>query len=304
MTFKQLILLTYALTAGALAIGLTSNYTKALQMEYVQARMSLAAPRVVVEQAPTVPVVTVARTVPVGHTLAPDDLVVQHWPKDAAPKGGFASVSQFFAAHTGPVTRSELFEGEPLLVRKIKQAGDGSTLALLLPPDRRAVTIQVNEVRGVGGFVQPKDRVDIILTENPETTVNNRQPRRSARVLLENIPILAVGQQYRASLDQPKVTNSVTVAVTLDEAQKLALATTIGSLSLALRNPGQEVVERPIGISLEDLRAARLGRIELVIHRSDRRNVVIRKVTRTVVPPDTAEAAKFIQASATPGVRP
>ena len=107
----------------------------------------------------------------------------------------------------------------------------------------RAVTIKVNEVRGVGGFIQPKDRVDILMTEKKLQTAK-ASPRRTS-VLLQDILVMAIGQNVNTQNYKPTVANSVTVAVNLQDAQKLALAITVGHLSLALRNPLQAGTSAP-----------------------------------------------------------
>lgn len=290
MSFKQLILLTYALTAGALAIGLTSDYTKALKFEYAHARSELKASAVTkIMPAPTEPVVTLVRDLEFGHRLTASDLEVQQWPMGSAPKNGYKTVGAFLAAFKRPHASSELFKGEPVLPTKIKEAANSSALALLLPPDRRAVTIPINEVRGVGGFVKPRDRVDIILTEKKSSKEDKKAPPRTSKVLLQDIQILAVGQDTKLDENKPKVASSVTVAVTLDEAQKLALATTVGYLSLALRgHSNQDSAEKtaPQKVSLDDIKNSKgsgaSGYMRVVIHRSAGERVVITKGSRVV----------------------
>lgn len=253
MHLKQLIALAYAISAGALALGLTAAYMRTFEQEaqfYYSNKMR--ANKVETEPKALPLVVTLATTLPYGHKLTESDLKEVPWQADAVPPGSYRSIREFLAAHKEPVAKIALSEGEVLLPAKLVSESDRSILSLLLADDMRAVTIKVNEVRGVGGFIQPRDRVDILMTEKSTATEKGKQQHTS--VLLQNVLILAIGQNVSAQNYKPTVANSVTVAVGLEDAQKLALAITIGHLSLALRNPLQVNKKRLKEVSLTDLR--------------------------------------------------
>jgi len=279
MKFKQLIALAYAATAASLAIGWTSEYTRAVHAKYKTAVP--AVPAVAVAPEPVAiameTVITAARKLAIGHKLGPQDLQETKWPAASLPPGAVRRMPDLFASGQSRYLKTALAEGEVLLESKVSSLNQGSALAHLLPNNMRAVTIQVNEVRGVGGFIKPNDAVDILLTE---TRVENKEIKSaSARVILQNIRVLAMGQEIDAEAYRAKVARSATLAVRLEDAQKLALATTVGQISLALRNPDQGVIAGPKEISLNDLgvggdtpaKSGPSGKIEVIIHRGGRK---------------------------------
>ena len=251
MKFKQLIALAYAVSAGALALGLTATYMRTFHQEaqeYYGAKLRAAHVKPVAMST----VVAIAKPLPYGHKLRRGDFKEIPWPAAAIPPGAFRSIGDLFAAHDTPIAKIALSEGELMLPAKLNPTDNRSALSLLLPEGMRAVTIKVNEVRGVGGFIQPKDRVDILMTEK-SSAVDKGAPRRTS-VLLQDILVMAIGQNVNAKNYKPTVANSVTVAVNLKDAQKLALAITVGHLSLALRNPLQAGNAPLREVSLSDLR--------------------------------------------------
>lgn len=259
MKFKQLIALAYAVSAGAFALGLSATYMRNVHEEakaYYGAQVRAAKEEPVVMST----VVTLAKPLPYGHRLRRADFKEVPWPKAAIPPGAFHTISDLFAAHDSPIAKFELAEGEVMLPAKINRNDGQSALSVLLPPGMRAVTIKVNEVRGVGGFIQPKDRVDILMTE--KSSVSGKAAARRTSVLLQDILVMAIGQNVSTQDYKPTVANSVTVAVDLRDAQKLALAITVGQLSLALRNPLQTERSPPREISLHDLRSGEPRKIE------------------------------------------
>lgn len=254
MQFKQLIALAYAVSAGALALGMSATYMRSVHED---ARLFYGA-QVRTEPAKPVAmstVVTLAKSLPYGHKLRRADFKEIPWPTAAVPPGAFRSIGDLFAAHDTPIARVALSEGEVMLPAKINPNDARSALSLLLPEGMRAMTIKVNEVRGVGGLVQPRDRVDILLTEKASAT--DKAAPRSTSVLLQDVLVMAIGQNTSTRNYKPTVANSVTVAVDLKDAQKLALAITVGHLSLALRNPLQPGKSALPEISLQDLRAVK-----------------------------------------------
>jgi pilus assembly protein CpaB len=251
MQLKQLIALAYAVSAGALAIGLTATYMRSVQEE-ARTFYGSQVRKADVEPVEMSTVVALARSLPYGHELRRADFKEISWPAGAVPAGAFRRIGDFFAAHDRPIVRFELAEGEIMLPTKVSPKDGSSALSLLLPKGKRAVTIKVNEVRGVGGFIQPQDRVDVLMTEKASTT--DKTPERRTSVLLQDVLVLAIGQSVSSKDYKPTVANSVTVAVDLRDAQKLALAMTVGHLSLALRNPLQPGGAAQREVSLNDLR--------------------------------------------------
>jgi pilus assembly protein CpaB len=138
-------------------------------------------------------------------------------------------------------------ENEPVLKAKITGPGQRASLAAVIDPGMKALTVRVNDVNGVAGFVLPGERVDILLTRNLDKNDS------WADVLLQNIKVLAADQSADERSDKPSVVKAVTLEVSTAQAQKLTLASTIGSLSLALRAAGMAEVEATRRVSLSDL---------------------------------------------------
>lgn len=264
MQFKRLIIFAYAITAAGLAAGFASTYARTVEAYYLSTYKAPA-----VEKAPAIMIVTATKALKAGHKLSRDEFELVPWPAGALPLGAYRDLDKIFAGEQAPHLKADLVAGEVVLQNKIDTAAVGSPLAMMLPPGMRAVTIQVNEVLGVGGFVRPNDAVDILLTELPADAA-----ARASRVILQNVKVLAMGQDISASRTTAIVANSATVAVTLEGAQKLALATTMGKISLALRNPQQKSDDRERAVSTKDLRptedavAKVTGKMEVVVHRA------------------------------------
>jgi pilus assembly protein CpaB len=140
---------------------------------------------------------------------------------------------------------------EPVLTSKITGPGQRATLSAVLTEGMKAISIRVNDVRGVAGFVLPGDRVDILLTRN----VRNVQGGDEAfvDVLLQSVKVLAIDQVADESKENPTVVKAVTLEVTTKDAQKLTLAAGIGDLSLALREVASDKGEDTGRITTADL---------------------------------------------------
>ncbi len=164
------------------------------------------------------------------------------WSQDSVPQGAFTTIDAVLA--DGPrVVLSPVEINEPLLLAKLSGANGRATLSNLLARGMRAVTIKTDEIAGVGGFVTPGDRVDVVLTRDAgaieEVSGNAAGAAGSTittEVVVENAKVLTVGQGADERQTSPQIANSVTIEVTIDGAQKVALARNIGSLSLSLRS--------------------------------------------------------------------
>jgi len=142
------------------------------------------------------------------------------------PEGVFSSV----ASVEGKTARSEIVKGEILLARRFADPGDGSILASVVGENMRAVSVRVNDVVGVAGFLLPGNRVDIV------TAYRDGQETRSETVI-QNVKVLAVDQTASTDRNEPIVVRAVTLEVTPEDAERLVLAEQRGSIQLALRNP-------------------------------------------------------------------
>jgi pilus assembly protein CpaB len=136
---------------------------------------------------------------------------------------------------------------ETILSSKITGPGQRATLSATLQDGMRAVTIRVNDVEGVAGFVLPGDRVDVALTRQLDKAA------ATTDVVLQNTRVLAVDQTADERNDKPSVVKAVTLEVDTADAQKLALAASVGSLSLMLRKAGEVATETTKRVTLSDL---------------------------------------------------
>jgi pilus assembly protein CpaB len=180
-----------------------------------------------------------------GMELTADSLREIPWSQDAVPKGAFNSVSEILTGGKR-VVLTPVEANEPVLALKITGAGQRATLSSLVQDGMKAVTIRVNDVEGVGGFVLPGDRVDVVLTRQTD------KDKASTEIVLQNARVLAVDQSADISADKPAVAKAVTLEVSTDQAQRVWLASSVGSLSLLLRKAGETNAESTKRITLSD----------------------------------------------------
>jgi len=153
------------------------------------------------------------------------------WPSSSVPPGAFTDVKSL----EGRVVRTSLARGEPVLESKLAPLGTKGGLSAVINAGDRAITVRVNDVVGVAGFALPGNYVDVIVnTQEPQA--KNDQQQSISKIVLEKILVLAVAQQVSRDDTAPKVVNAVTLEVTPDQAEKLDLARSVGTLSLVLRN--------------------------------------------------------------------
>ena len=181
-----------------------------------------------------------------GTHVAPDHLREVAWPDTALPAGTFGSIAEVMAGGKRIVLAS-IEKNEPILRTKITGPGQKATLSAVIQDGMRAVTVRVNDVEGVGGFVLPGDHVDLLLTRQAER-VNGMND-----VVIQNARVLAVDQLADDAADRPTVVKSVTLEVDTVGAQKIALAASLGNLSLMLRRAGEQVMDATRRITTSDL---------------------------------------------------
>jgi pilus assembly protein CpaB len=181
------------------------------------------------DAAPGVEVVVAANDIPVGSKVADGDVKLVRFPVAVLP-------SNIFHLKTSVVGRGAILpiaRGEFFLPNKLAGENAGSGMQSLIPPGMRAVSVRVNEVIGVAGFVVPGTRVDVLLTGNPSGASDQQ-----TTTVLENVAVIATGQKLeRNTAGEPQLTPVITLLVSPDDAQKLTLATSQGKIQLALRNP-------------------------------------------------------------------
>jgi pilus assembly protein CpaB len=194
-------------------------------------------------------IVVAAAPLGFGAEVTADSVTEIPWIAKSLPTGAFV-VKEDLLNDGRRVVLSPLERGEPILRSKITGPGQRALLSSLLDEGKRAVTLRVDDVRGVAGFILPGDFVDVVLI------AEDGPPRREnySEILLQHLKVLAVDQLASERQEQPTVAKAVTVEVTPEQAQKLLLATNIGKLSLILRRPeeanadsGRRVTERDLG---------------------------------------------------------
>jgi pilus assembly protein CpaB len=206
------------------------------------------------QKKPTATQTIVVATKPLrfGNELSSSSLREIAWPDEVIPAGAFRTISDVVNAGGRRVVLSAIDPNEPVLSTKITGPGQRATLSATLQDGMRAVTIRVNDVEGVAGFVLPGDRVDVALTRQKDSNGNNHS---STDVVLQNTRVLAIDQIADERNDKPAVVKAVTLEVDTAGAQKLSLAASVGTLSLMLRRAGESSVEATRVITLSDLAA-------------------------------------------------
>jgi len=190
-------------------------------------------------------IVVASRPLRFGAELNAASLREVAWPEEAVPPGAFAKISDVTSAGRR-VVLSAIETNEPVLAAKVTGPGQRATLSAMIADGMRAVTIRVNDVDGVAGFVLPGDRVDVALTRQADKANTND-------VVLQGVKVLAIDQTADDRTDKPAVARAVTLEVNAADAQKLALSSTVGTLSLMLRRAGEAKAADTRRVTLSDL---------------------------------------------------
>jgi pilus assembly protein CpaB len=234
MRSNNILILVVAIVLGGIAAFLARNWL----LSQTQASRSVEG-RIVVA----------TKAMPFGTPLSDDNVVEIAWGGRDLPDGAFASRQELFKdgrrAMLATVTRNE-----PILSSKITGPGQQASLSSTIEDGKRAVTVRVDDVRGVAGFILPNDHVDVVLIRS----ANNPARRESySDLLLQNVKVIAIDQVAAEQKERPSVAKAVTLEVTPSQAQQIALATEIGTLSLILRQAGEADVVRNDRVTESDL---------------------------------------------------
>lgn len=193
----------------------------------------------------TTQIIVAAKKLDLGVRLTKEDVKLAEWPKSAPLEGSFSDINSVVDRALMVPTQVN----EPILDSKLAPKEAGAGLMALIPEGMRALSIQVDSVIGVSGFIMPGSRVDLILTAIPPTEVKGAKGQEQAsKIILENLEVLAAGQNVQGSAEgKPQTVQNVTLLVTPDQAQRVALASRDGRIQLALRNPiDKEAAEPPL----------------------------------------------------------
>lgn len=172
-------------------------------------------------------VVVAARDLPGGAVLGLEDVMTIPWPGETLPSGYIRSPEQV----VGHGLLAPVHSNEPLLTSKLAGEGAGGGLPILIPAGMRGISVRVDEVIAVAGFVVPGTRVDILATVDP-----GAESGVTSRVVVQNVQVLAAGQSMQTEEGKPQSATVITLLVTPQEAEILTLAAAEGRIQLALRN--------------------------------------------------------------------
>lgn len=244
---RSLVVLALAIVLGLVAVYLANIWMNSREV-----------------QGPAAPVTTkvVVARVPMdyGTEIKPDMVRLIDLPEDAIEQGTFASVAELLPPDKRRLALRAIGVNEPITTSHVSGESGRPSLTPLLRPGMRAMAVRVSDVSGVGGFVLPGEVVDVLITRTP---VEAPIVGDITDVLLRHVRVLATDQNAREDTERPSVSKTVTLEVSLVDAEKLALAERVGSLSLVLRQPeekerlaGEQAAadQRSATVSLADLR--------------------------------------------------
>ena len=240
MRSSTIIMIAFAAVFGLLAVFLAQAWLNS------QAEMRAKSLDAMKKPLAVQTIVVAAKPLRFGAELGSMSLREIPWPEEAVPAGAFSKIVDLTSSGRR-VVLTPIEANEPVLASKITGSGQRATLSAMLGDGMKAVTIRVNDVEGVAGFVLPGDRVDVMLTRQQDKNV------AASDVVLQNVHVLAVDQVADERTDKPSVAKAVTLEVEVTSAQKLALAATVGTLSLALRKAGEAAAAATRRITLSDL---------------------------------------------------
>jgi pilus assembly protein CpaB len=241
----------------------------------------------------SIPVVVAAEPIPVGARLTSEQLKVAAWPAKNPVPGAFSDPKQ--AIDRGVI--ATIAENEPITAFKVAGPESGAGLPPVIPEGMRAMSIRVNEIVGVAGFVVPGTRVDVVLSVGNPGQANGNEPM--ARTVISNVLVLTAGTRFDRQQGQngePQRSTVVTLAVLPEDGERVALASTQGTLSLALRNPADAEPTKTPGMRLSVLMRGPGG--QPVIEQRENRAVAVRpRVIPVVAPPPPVYRVEAIRAA-------
>ena len=240
MRISTLVMIGFAILFGLLAVFIAQSWLNS------QTEMRMRSLEANKKQLATQTIVVASKSLRFGSDLGSSSLREVPWPQDAVPNGAFAKISDLMS-NGRRVVLTAIEANEPILASKITGPGQRATLSAVIADGMRAVTIRVNDVEGVAGFVLPGDRVDVALTRQGDKSASTTD------VVLQSVKVLAIDQTADERTDKPAIARAVTLEVDVNSAQKIALASAVGSLSLMLRRAGEATADNSRRVTLGDL---------------------------------------------------
>jgi pilus assembly protein CpaB len=196
----------------------------------------------------TASIVVASRALAFGAPIAPDDVKEIAWPAKSRPQGAFANFAEL-VKDGRRIVISPFVGDEPIIASKVSAPNQRASFSTVIEKGKRAVTVAVDDVRGVAGFIFPGDFVDVVLTR----TNNSAGPQDFAEVILQHVKVLAIDQMAGERQERPTVAKAVTVEVTPEQALRILLATNVGKLSLILRQPAELAITPDAKVTDRDL---------------------------------------------------
>jgi pilus assembly protein CpaB len=187
-------------------------------------------------------VMVAATNMDVGTALRPEDLRAIEWPAKSMPEGAFHKPEEI----VGRGLIQPVVAFEPILPAKLASAEAGAGLPPVIPEGMRALSVRVNDVIGVAGYVLPGTRVDVLVTVSP----TEKRDDMTTKLILSNVQVLTAGTRIERDVekDKPVSVSVVTLLVDPTQAERLTLASTEGKIQLALRNPMDKTAPETLGV--------------------------------------------------------
>jgi pilus assembly protein CpaB len=196
----------------------------------------------------TVSILVASDTLAFGAPIGAKDVREIDWPAQSRPEGAFANFAELIK-NGRRITLSPFVRDEPIIASKLSAPDQRASLSTVIEKGKRAVTVAVDDVRGVAGFIFPGDFVDVALTR----TDNSNGPQNFSEVILQHIKVLAIDQLAGQRQEHPTVAKAVTVEVDPEQALKILLAANVGKLSLILRQPAEVALAPDVKVTDRDL---------------------------------------------------
>lgn len=186
--------------------------------------------------------------IPIGSKIIPEQIMVVQFPKESTPDGAYDSAEKL----AGRVAVVNIAAREPITESRLAAEGTAAGLSAIIPEGYRAMTVKVDDAAGISGFIQPGTLVDVVVTIDPE---GNSRQNPISKIVLQNIKVLASGQNIDKPEDEreAKSVKAVTLQVTPEQAEKLALAATEGKLQLVMRSQIDQGNEETPGANKRNL---------------------------------------------------
>jgi len=229
---KPLVPIVLGIVFAAIAAFMTLGYLKNASQAPVEVGMA------------TAEVVVSTKDIERGEVLSMEHIKLVEWPQSAVPEGVYGTLEET----VGQIARVPIYANDPITATKVIDSRSRSILSMLIPPGRRAMSVKVNEVTGISGFIAPGSRIDVLLSVGGH---GEEDPR--TRIVLQDIEVLAIAQNVEQRDNKPTVVSTVTLNLRPREAEALTLAGNEGSLQLVLRNDKDQGRIHTTGVSLEQV---------------------------------------------------